>query len=101
MIGRQSESSLTYPPPLFLVGVGGEYPCSSVSAGESADEVSPGNRGKLFVLLTNFVIDLGYVVSSLVPLILLAIYSEDNLAPVWRLSLGLGVIPPLIVLYCK
>ncbi|KAI8335474.1 major facilitator superfamily domain-containing protein [Chlamydoabsidia padenii] len=83
------------------VGVGGEYPCSSVSAGESADEVSPSNRGKLFVLLTNFVIDFGYVVSALIPLILLAIYSEDNLEPVWRLSLGLGVVPPTIVLYYR
>lgn len=33
------------------VGVGGEYPCSSVSAGESADEVAPGKRGGLFVLV--------------------------------------------------
>lgn len=33
------------------VGVGGEYPCSSVSAGESADEVAPGKRGTLFVLV--------------------------------------------------
>ena len=34
------------------VGVGGEYPCSSVSAGESADEVAPGRRGGLFVLVS-------------------------------------------------
>jgi MFS family permease len=34
------------------VGVGGEYPCSSVSAGESADEVAPGKRGGLFVLVS-------------------------------------------------
>ncbi|KAG0163967.1 hypothetical protein DFQ28_011009 [Apophysomyces sp. BC1034] len=82
------------------VGVGGEYPCSSVSAGESADEVAPGKRGTLFVFVTNFVIDLGYVVSAIVPLILLAIF-KDNLEPVWRLSLGLGIIPPLSVLYFR
>lgn len=34
------------------------------------------------------------------PVILLAIF-KDNLEPVWRLSLGLGIIPPLSVLYCK
>lgn len=34
------------------VGVGGEYPCSSVSAGESADEVDPKRRGGLFVLVS-------------------------------------------------
>jgi len=41
------------------VGVGGEYPCSSVSAGESADEVAPGKRGGLFVMVSccgNFLI---------------------------------------------
>ncbi|GAN09914.1 MFS transporter, PHS family, inorganic phosphate transporter [Mucor ambiguus] len=82
------------------VGVGGEYPCSSVSAGESADEVAPGKRGGLFVMVTNFVIDLGYVISAIVPVILLAIF-KDNLEPVWRLSLGLGVVPPLSVLYFR
>ncbi|KAI8983938.1 major facilitator superfamily domain-containing protein [Mycotypha africana] len=82
------------------VGVGGEYPCSSVSAGESADEVAPGKRGGLFVLVTNFVIDLGYVVSAIVPVVLLAIF-KDNLEPVWRLCLGLGVVPPLSVLYFR
>lgn len=45
-------------------------------------------------------IDLGYVVSAIVPVILLAIF-KDNLEPVWRLSLGLGIVPPLSVLYCK
>ncbi|CAO3591673.1 unnamed protein product [Absidia cylindrospora] len=83
------------------VGVGGEYPCSSVAAGESADSVSPGNRGKLFVMVTNFMIDFGYVLSAIVPVILLAIFSEDRLEPVWRLVLGLGILPPLSVLYCK
>ncbi|KAG1296093.1 hypothetical protein G6F66_003763 [Rhizopus arrhizus] len=82
------------------VGVGGEYPCSSVSAGESADEVAPGKRGTLFVLVTNFVIDAGYVLSAIVPVILLAIF-KDNLEPVWRLCLGLGVVPPLSVLYFR
>lgn len=45
-------------------------------------------------------IDFGYVVSAIVPVILLAIF-KDNLEPVWRLSLGLGIVPPLSVLYCK
>ncbi|KAI7871536.1 major facilitator superfamily domain-containing protein [Spinellus fusiger] len=82
------------------VGVGGEYPCSSVAAGEAADEVAPGKRGALFVFVTNFVIDLGYVLSAVVPVILLAIF-KDNLEPVWRLSFGLGIIPPLSVMYFR
>lgn len=52
-------------------------------------------------MVTNFMIDFGYVISALVPIILLAIFGEDHLEPVWRLSLGLGIIPPLSVLYCK
>ncbi|KAI7906055.1 major facilitator superfamily domain-containing protein [Cokeromyces recurvatus] len=82
------------------VGVGGEYPCSSVSAGESADEVAPGRRGGLFVMVTNFVIDFGYVISAIIPVILLAIF-KDHLEPVWRLCLGFGVVPPLSVLYFR
>ncbi|ORY07071.1 metabolite transporter [Basidiobolus meristosporus CBS 931.73] len=82
------------------VGVGGEYPCSSVSASESADEVRPNNRGCLFVMVTNFVIDFGYVLSALVPIILLAIFG-DNLEPIWRISLGLGALPPLSVFYFR
>jgi hypothetical protein len=46
-------------------------------------------------------IDFGYVLSAIVPVILLAIFSEDHLEPIWRLVLGLGIIPPLSVLYCK
>ncbi|KAL1923138.1 uncharacterized protein VTP21DRAFT_9514 [Calcarisporiella thermophila] len=83
------------------VGVGGEYPCSSTSAAESADEVVPGRRGLLFIMVTNFVIDLGYVVSAFVPLILLAIFGEQQLEPNWRLCLGLGVVPPLSVLWFR
>ncbi|CAO3628423.1 unnamed protein product [Cunninghamella blakesleeana] len=85
---------------LLGVGVGGEYPCSSVSAGESADEVAPGSRGKLYIMVTNFVIDLGYVVSAIVPVILLAIF-KTNYEVIWRLALALGIIPPLSVLYFR
>ncbi|ORZ14114.1 major facilitator superfamily domain-containing protein [Absidia repens] len=83
------------------IGIGAEFPCSSVSAGESADEISSKNRGMLFVLVTNFVIDLGYVLAALMPVILLAIFTENNLEPVWRLCLGIGIIPPLAVLYIR
>ncbi|KAI7874902.1 MFS general substrate transporter [Lichtheimia hyalospora FSU 10163] len=82
------------------VGVGGEYPCSSVSAIESSDEVAPGRRGGLVILVTNFVIDLGYVVSAIVIVVLLAIF-KDSLEPVWRIGLGLGILPPLSVLYFR
>ncbi|KAI8093069.1 major facilitator superfamily domain-containing protein [Halteromyces radiatus] len=85
---------------LLGVGVGGEFPCSSVSAGEASDTLKPSKRGALFTLVTQFVIDLGYVVAAIVPLILLAIF-KDSLEPTWRLCLALGCIPPLSVLYFR
>ena len=43
-------------------------------------------------------IDFGFVVSAFVPLVLLWIFGMDHLRAVWRVSLGLGVIPALAVL---
>ncbi|KAG0050300.1 Plasma membrane permease, mediates uptake of glycerophosphoinositol and glycerophosphocholine [Gryganskiella cystojenkinii] len=81
------------------VGVGGEYPCSSASASEAADEVMPGRRGMLFVLVTNFVIDSGFVLSALFPLILGA--AGCSYEVIWRTSFAFGVLPPLSVLYFR
>ncbi|KFH72356.1 hypothetical protein MVEG_02647 [Podila verticillata NRRL 6337] len=81
------------------VGVGGEYPCSSASASEAADVVMPGRRGFLFVCVTNLVIDTGFVLSALFPLILgLAGCSYEV---IWRTSFAFGVLPPLSVMYFR
>ncbi|KAF8929817.1 Plasma membrane permease, mediates uptake of glycerophosphoinositol and glycerophosphocholine [Haplosporangium gracile] len=81
------------------VGVGGEYPCSSASASEAADEVMPGRRGMLFVFVTNFVIDSGFVLSALFPLILGV--AKCSYEVIWRTSFAFGVLPPLSVLYFR
>ncbi|CAO3570478.1 unnamed protein product [Mortierella alpina] len=81
------------------VGVGGEYPCSSASASEAADEVMPGRRGMLFVFVTNFVIDCGFVLSALFPLILGA--AGCSYEVIWRTSFAFGVLPPLSVMYFR
>ncbi|KAF9918518.1 Plasma membrane permease, mediates uptake of glycerophosphoinositol and glycerophosphocholine [Lobosporangium transversale] len=81
------------------VGVGGEYPCSSASASEAADEVLPGRRGMLFVFVTNFVIDCGFVLSALFPLILGA--AGCSYPVIWRASFAFGVLPPLSVMYFR
>ncbi|KAF9099080.1 Plasma membrane permease, mediates uptake of glycerophosphoinositol and glycerophosphocholine [Mortierella sp. GBA35] len=81
------------------VGVGGEYPCSSASASEAADEVMPGRRGMLFVFVTNFVIDSGFVLSALFPLILGV--AGCSYEVIWRTSFAFGVLPPLSVLYFR
>ncbi|KAF9404191.1 Plasma membrane permease, mediates uptake of glycerophosphoinositol and glycerophosphocholine [Podila epigama] len=81
------------------VGVGGEYPCSSASASEAADVVLPGRRGMLFVFVTNFVIDCGFVLSALVPLIIGL--ATENMETIWRTSFAFGVLPPLSVMYFR
>ena len=42
-------------------------------------------------------IDFGFVVSAFVPLVLYWIFGNDHLRAVWRLSLGLGVVPAAAV----
>ncbi|ORX62993.1 MFS general substrate transporter, partial [Hesseltinella vesiculosa] len=85
---------------LLGVGVGAEFPCSTVAASEATDEIHRKRRGGILVSVTLFVIDFGYVISAVVAVILLAIF-KDHLEPAWRLLLGLGVVPPLSVLYFR
>lgn len=46
-------------------------------------------------------IDLGYVTANLVPMILVLIFTDNHLRIVWRIALGLGVIPPLSLFYLR
>ncbi|KAL8664834.1 MAG: hypothetical protein Q9202_002696 [Teloschistes flavicans] len=86
---------------LLGIGIGGEYPAGSVACAESTGELKSGHRNRWFIMFTNVQIDAGYILSTLVPLILVLICTEDHLRLVWRLSLGLGVVPPLSLLYLR
>jgi len=85
---------------LLGIGVGAEYPCGSVAASEQSEEegIAKNAQHRWFALATNTMIDFGWVVSSFVPLVLFWIFGNNHLRAVWRLSLGLGVIPALAVL---
>ena len=83
------------------VGIGGEYPAGSVAAAESTGELKQGHRNRWFILFTDFQIDVGYVVSALVSMIVVLIFTDDHLRAAWRVCLGLGVIPPLSLLYLR
>jgi len=85
---------------LLGIGVGAEYPCGSVAASEQSEEegVAKNAQHRWFALATNTMIDFGFVVSSFVPLVLFWIFGNKHLRAVWRISLGLGVIPALAVL---
>ncbi|RXW25591.1 hypothetical protein EST38_g212 [Candolleomyces aberdarensis] len=84
---------------LLGIGVGAEYPCGSVSASEQSEEsgISKNAQHRWFTLATNSMIDFGFVVSAFVPLVLYWIFGNNHLRAVWRLSLGLGVIPAAAV----
>ncbi|KIM32935.1 hypothetical protein M408DRAFT_20266 [Serendipita vermifera MAFF 305830] len=84
---------------LLGIGVGAEYPCGSVAAAEQSEDVgvSKAAQHRWFALATNSMIDFGFVIAAFVPLVLLWIFGEGHLEPVWRLSLGLGVVPAVAV----
>ncbi|GAA6030862.1 hypothetical protein JCM8097_008912 [Rhodosporidiobolus ruineniae] len=82
------------------IGIGAEYPSGSVACSESTENAGVNKRMQhmLFVAATNSMIDLGFVVASFVPLVLVWICTEDHLRAVWRLTFGLGCVPALLVL---
>ncbi|KAH7927907.1 MFS general substrate transporter [Leucogyrophana mollusca] len=88
---------------LLGIGVGAEYPCGTVSASEQSEEegISKNAQHRWLVLATNSVIDTGFVVSSFVPLVLYWIFGPNHLRAVWRLSLGLGVVPAVAVFFWR
>jgi MFS family permease len=86
---------------LLGIGIGGEYPAGSVACAESTGELKAGHRNRWFIFSTNFAIDMGFVVSSLVPMIVVLATGENHLRAAWRICLGLGVIPPLSLLYLR
>ncbi|KAF9463884.1 MFS Git1p-related glycerophosphoinositol and glycerophosphocholine permease [Collybia nuda] len=79
------------------IGLGAEYPCGSVSASEQSEEpgINKGAWHRWLALSTNTMIDFGFVIAAFVPLVLFWIFGPNHLHAVWRLSLGLGIIPAL------
>lgn len=51
-----------------------------------------------FALATDCALDIGFVLGSFVPLVLVLIFGDKNLEPVWRLTFGLGIVPAALVL---
>ncbi|KAI0721315.1 MFS Git1p-like glycerophosphoinositol permease [Cerioporus squamosus] len=83
------------------VGVGGEYPASSTSASEAANEKILKQRGPVFIMVTNFVLSFGGPLAVSVFLIVLSAAGENHLPTVWRVCFGIGVLLPLTVFYFR
>lgn len=81
----------------------GEYPTCGTGSTEAANETSYSRkkRGILVALATNFSIDLGFVVAGIVALMILEAYDENVSDGVWRVSFGLGLGLPVIVLFFR
>ncbi|SPO23393.1 related to GIT1 - Glycerophosphoinositol transporter also able to mediate low-affinity phosphate transport [Ustilago trichophora] len=89
----------------FIIGIaiGAEYPSGSVAASENTEGegVNKNRQQMYFIIATNTMIDLGFVVAALVAYILLLFFGMKHLAWVWRLTLGIGALPPLIVFFFR
>ncbi|EED23306.1 MFS phospholipid transporter (Git1), putative [Talaromyces stipitatus ATCC 10500] len=83
------------------IGIGGEYPAGSVAASESTGELKSGHRNRWFVFFTDFMIDSGYVVAAIVATVVVVITTESHLRVAWRICLGLGIVPPLSLLWLR
>ncbi|SPO25471.1 related to GIT1 - Glycerophosphoinositol transporter also able to mediate low-affinity phosphate transport [Ustilago trichophora] len=93
------------------VGVGGEYPASSTSASEAANErLGKKHRSQVFILVTNLVLACGTIVSLSFFLVVLKITGYNNerdaagfrdLGIIWRVVFGFGALFPLIIFYFR
>lgn len=83
------------------IAIGAEYPTSSVIASEFANQLPKGHRNRYFVWFTNSLIDSGFVIATFVPMVLLWIFTPKHLTAVWRLTLGLGVFPPIALFFMR
>lgn len=111
---------LTYARGITGVGVGGEYPASSTSASEAANEKMIVKRGpgmsasshsrsqtlnmyifSVFIMVTNFVLVFGGLLAVAIFLIVLSAAGENHLQTVWRVCFGIGIVLPVTVFYFR
>ncbi|KAF9472244.1 MFS Git1p-related glycerophosphoinositol permease [Pholiota conissans] len=92
---------LTFARGLTGIGVGGEYPASSTSASEAANEKMVKHRGPVFIMVTNFVLSFGGPLAVAIFLIVLTAAGENHLQTVWRVCFGVGITLPLTVFYFR
>lgn len=85
----------------LLMSVRGEYPAGSVACAENTGELKEGHRNRWFIMFTNVQIDIGFVASTFVPMLVVLACTQSHLRAAWRICLGLGVIPPLSLIYLR
>lgn len=83
------------------IGIGGEYPTSSVNASEYSSFLSVGNRNRYFIWFTHLMINLGLIFSALFGYIFLLILGKEKLILISSLTLGMGIIPLILLFYLR
>ncbi|KAF9532029.1 MFS Git1p-related glycerophosphoinositol permease [Crepidotus variabilis] len=92
---------LTFARGITGIGVGGEYPASSTSASEAANEKTVKHRGPVFIMVTNFVLSFGGPLAVSMFLLVISAAGENHLHTVWRVCFGIGILLPLTVFYFR
>ncbi|PYI33558.1 MFS general substrate transporter [Aspergillus indologenus CBS 114.80] len=82
-------------------GTGGEYPASSTSASEAANDLTPKQRGPAFIMVTNFPLSFGGPFAVAIFLIVLSACHQSHYSTVWRVCFGIGCLWPLSVFYFR
>ena len=82
-------------------GTGGEYPASSTSASEAANEHNLKQRGPIFILVTNLPLAFGNPFAACIYLIVISAAGINHLSTIWRVCFGIGVVFPLSVFYFR
>lgn len=82
-------------------GTGGEYPASSTSASEAANEHTLKQRGPIFILVTNLPLSFGGPMAVSIFLIVLAACNYAHFSTVWRVCFGIGCVFPLSIFYFR
>ncbi|CAD6590369.1 MAG: Plasma membrane permease, mediates uptake of glycerophosphoinositol and glycerophosphocholine [Alectoria sarmentosa] len=78
-------------------GTGGEYPASSTSASEAANEFTLKKRGPIFILVTNLPLSFGGPLAVSVFLIVISAATTKHLSTVWRVTFPNGVFSGTII----
>ncbi|KAK9320536.1 major facilitator superfamily domain-containing protein [Lipomyces orientalis] len=82
-------------------GIGGEYPVSSTSASEAANEAAQHLRAPITIMVTEFPLAIGGPLSISIFLIIYSAAGIHHLSTIWRVYFGLGCIFPLVVFYFR
>ena len=96
-VGRNIHSELACWRFLLGVGCGGVYPLAATITAESSPETE--NKGKSVALMFSFQ-GVGYLAVSLIAYLLVCIFGEES-DVAWRLLLGLGSLPGLVLIVTR